>query len=68
MENDNKIHITAKRITPNTQGVVRLTPEAQEALAEVVNETNLSIKEVASLIIVQAVEKRLICYDREEEN
>lgn len=39
MKKDNKIHIPAKKITPNEQGVVKLTPAAMEALTDVVNES-----------------------------
>ena len=64
---ERKIHIPAKRLTPNTQGVVKLTPEAFACLAEVVEESGQSIRQVASMIIVQAVTKGLIIFDREEE-
>lgn len=64
---DNKIHIRAKKSAPNQQGVIKITPEALSALTEVVNETNMSIRQVASLIIIQAVEKGLICYDRDSD-
>jgi hypothetical protein len=50
----------------NEQGVIKLTPEALNALTEVVNETNLSIRQVASTIILQAIEKNLIEFRREE--
>ena len=61
-----KIHIPAKKITPNEQGVIKITPTAFEALSEVVNESGRSVKEVASLIILQAIEKELIVFDRED--
>ena len=61
-----KIHIPAKKITPNEQGVIKITPLAFEALSEVVNESGRSVKEVASLIILQAIEKELIVFDRED--
>ena len=63
----NKIHIPAKRIVPNGQDVIKITPDAYKALAEICNESGRSIKQVASLIIIQAVENDLIVYDREEE-
>ena len=62
-----KIHIPAKRIIANGQDVIKITPDAYKALAEVCNESGRSIKQVASLIIIQAVENDLIVYDREEE-
>lgn len=61
-----KIHIPAKKIVPNEQGVIKITPAAFEALSEVVNESGRSVKEVASLIILQAIENNLIEYDRED--
>ena len=61
----NKIHIPAKKVRPNDAGVIKLTPTAFEALAEVVNESGRSIKEIASTIILQAIEKDLIVFDRE---
>ncbi|OUO76945.1 hypothetical protein B5F53_15320 [Blautia sp. An249] len=63
---DNKIHIPGKKVTVNEQGTIKLTKEASEALAEVVNESTMSIKQVASLIIVQAIKNDLIVFDREE--
>lgn len=61
----NKIHIPAKKVRPNEQGVIKLTPVAFEALADVVNESGRSTREIASLIILQAIEKDLIVFDRE---
>ena len=52
---------------PNEQGVIKLTPEAMEALVEVVNESGRSMKMVASAIIYQAVKNDLIEFEREEE-
>ncbi len=61
-----KIHIPAKQIVPNEQGVIKITPAAFRALSEVVNESGRSVKDVASLIILQAIENDLIEYDRED--
>lgn len=61
-----KIHIPAKKVVPNGQNVIKITPEAYEALAEVVNESSLSIRQVASIIIIEAVRNNLIEYVREE--
>lgn len=66
MQNDNKIHIPAKKINPNEQGVIKITPAAMDALTEVVNESGRSMREIASLIILQAIENNLIVYDRED--
>lgn len=65
--NSEKIVIPARRQQVNEQGVIKLTPEALNALTEVVNETNLSIRQVAGTIILQAIEKNLIEFRREEE-
>ena len=62
---DRLIHIKARKIIPNEQGVIKITPKAYLLLADVVNESGGSIRDVASNIIVQAIEKGLITYDRE---
>ena len=62
---DKKIHIWAKTIKPNSQGVIKLTPKAHELLVDVVNESGRSMHDVASQIIIQAIENGLIVYDRE---
>ena len=62
---DEKIHIPAKRIVSNGQGVIKITPEAYNSLVDVVNESGLSVRQVASIIILQAIEKNLIVFDRE---
>lgn len=46
----------------NKQGIIRLTPEAIDALDEATRETSLSTRQVASLIIVNAVKNGLIEY------
>ena len=66
MSKSNKIHIPARKLVPNEQGVIKITPEAYEALSEVVNETGMSVRQVASIIIIEAVKNNLIVYDREE--
>lgn len=63
---DGKIHISANQISPNKQGVIKITPEAFECLSEVVNESGKSTRQVASEIIIQAIKGDLIVYDREE--
>ena len=64
---DGKIHIPARRVSANMQGVIKITPEAHEALIEVMNETGMSARQAASIIITQAVNNGLIVYDREEQ-
>lgn len=61
---DGKIHIPGREVVPNQQGVIKNTPEAYSALAEVVNESRLSLRAVASEIILQAIEQKLIEFDR----
>ena len=61
---DGKIHIPGREVVPNQQGVIKITPEAYSALAEVVNESRLSLRAVASEIILQAIEQELIEFDR----
>lgn len=62
---DKKIHLPVRNAKINPQGVIKITPDAFEALVEVTGETGMSIREAASMIIVQAVENSLIVYDRE---
>lgn len=65
--NDGKIHITARqREYTSVQACIKLSPKAYNLLIDVVEESGrISIKEAASEIIIQAIEKRLICFDRE---
>lgn len=65
---DGKIHIPARRASANPQGVIKITPDAYEALIEVMNETGMSARQAASVIITQAVNNGLIVYDREVGN
>lgn len=64
--NDGYIHIKAKRFVPNEQGVIKINKKAFQLLTDVVNESGRSVRDIASDIIVQAIEKGLIKYDREE--
>lgn len=51
---DGKIHIPARRKQPvDDQMVVKVTPEAYNALVEIYNESTLSLKQIASLLIVR---------------
>ena len=61
-----KIHIPAKKLTRNNSGVIKINPAAYDALIDVAEESGHSIKKVASLIILQAIENNLIVFDREE--
>lgn len=62
-----EIHIPGRRLEklkPGQQPVIRLTPEAYDALMEITNESSLSMKLVASEIIMQS--RDCIVYDREK--
>lgn len=61
-----EIHLPGRKLEklkPGQQPVVRLTPEAYDALMEIVNESCLSVKMVISEIILQV--KDHIVYDRQ---
>lgn len=66
---EGKILIPAQRVSAsaNAQGVIKISPDAFKALAEVVNESGYSVRRVASEIILQAIEKDLIVFDRGKE-
>lgn len=62
---DGKIHIPARKKLPVTeQQVVRISAEAYNALTDIYNESTLSMKELASLIILESVDR--IVFDKEE--
>lgn len=57
----NRIQIPRKPYQPtNKQGLIRLTPEAADALDEITRETTLSTRQVASIIILEAIRNDLI--------
>lgn len=64
-----EIHLPGKTIQTLQLGqvpVVRLDVEAYNVLAELTNESNLSMKQVASIIIKEA--SKHVVFDREEIN
>lgn len=65
MMTDGKIHIPARKrqMVQEGQPVTKLTIEAYNALVEVYNESQLSMKEIASTIIMQSLDR--IVYDKE---
>ena len=64
---DGMIHITARKKQPVIeQTVVKLTPEAYNTLVDIYNESTLSLKQIASLLIVNAADR--VVYDKEEES
>ena len=62
--NDEAIHIPARRKQQTgAQMVIKVTPEAYNTLVEIYNESTLSLKQIASLLIVKAAER--VVYDKE---
>lgn len=61
---DGKIHIPARKKDPVTsQQVVRVSAEAYNALVDIYNESSLSMSAIASLIILESVDR--VVYDKE---
>lgn len=62
---DGMIHIPARKKQPTaSQPVVKLTPEAYSVLVEIYNESPLSMRQIASEIIMQSQDR--IVYDKED--
>lgn len=62
--NDGMIHIPArKRRYAQDGGVIKVTPEAYNALVDIYNESSLSLKDIASLIIMQSADR--VVFDKE---
>lgn len=62
---DGLIHIPARKKQPvEEQTVVKLTPEAYNALVDIYNESTLSLKQIASLLIVKSVDR--VVFDKED--
>ncbi len=62
---DEKIHIPArKKEMVDGQQIIRVSADAYNALVEIYNESSLSMSAIASLIIMQSVDR--IVYDKEE--
>ena len=57
-----KIYLPRRKISKNSQGTIKLTPEAMDALVEAAEESGLSVRQAASMIITQAVQNNLIEY------
>ena len=65
--NEFSIHIPAKKkqlITDKERMVVRVSPEAYNALVEIYNESTISMKEIVSLLILEG--SKHVVYDKEE--
>ena len=62
---DNYIHIPArKKKTVDVQTAVKVSAEAYNALIEIYNESSLSLKQIASILILAAADK--VVYDKED--
>lgn len=66
MSSDGKIHIKAKRRTPAQTGqpAVKLTIQAYNALAEIYNESEESMCQIASKMILDSIDR--VVYDKED--
>ena len=62
---DGMIHIPARKKQPvGEQTVVKLTPEAYNILVDIYNESTLSLKQIASLLITDSANR--VVFDKEE--
>lgn len=60
-----KVHIPSrKKLMVETEQVVKVSPEAYNALVEIYNESSCSMKQIASLLIIASAER--VVYDRED--
>lgn len=64
MQEDGKIHIPARSKQPvDQQTIVKLSPEAYNVLVDIYNESALSLKQIASILIVESAKR--VVYDKE---
>lgn len=64
---DFEIRIPGRKKQPATEKdnpVVKVSPEAYNALVEIYNESTISMKEIASLLILEG--SKHVVYDKEE--
>lgn len=64
---DFEIRIPARKkqpVTDEERTVIRVSPEAYNALVEIYNESTISMKEIASLLILEG--SKHVVYDKEE--
>lgn len=64
---DFEIRIPARKkrpVTDEERTVIRVSPEAYNALVEIYNESTISMKEIASLLILES--SKHVVYDKEE--
>ncbi|MEG1470490.1 MAG: hypothetical protein RSC31_07570 [Anaerovoracaceae bacterium] len=63
--NDGKIHIPArKKCSVTNQSVVKISADAYNVLVDIYNESTLSMKDIASIIILESINR--IVYDKED--
>ncbi len=63
--NDGMIHVPARKKQPiDEQTAVKLTPEAYNILVDIYNESTLSLKQIASLMITESADR--VVFDKEE--
>ena len=63
--NDGMIHSPARKKQPvEEQTVVKLTPEAYNILVDIYNESTLSLKQIAILLITESANR--VVFDKEE--
>lgn len=63
--NGEAIHIPArKKASAKGQQVIRVSEDAYNALVDIYNESSLSMKEVASILILNAAKR--VVYDKED--
>lgn len=64
---DGMIHIPArKKKTVDGQMNVKLTPEAYNILVELYNESTMSMKQIASTMIIQSADR--VVFDKEDDD
>lgn len=64
---DFEIRIPARKkrpVTDEERTVIRVSPEAYNALIEIYNESTISMKDIASLLIIEG--SKHVVYDKEE--
>ena len=64
---DFEIRIPARKkrpVTDEERTVIRVSPEAYNALVEIYNESTISMKDIASLLILKG--SKHVVYDKEE--
>ncbi len=64
---EQKIILPAKalqHLQPGQSGMLRLKPKTYNALVDLANESGMALSHLASEIIIQAIDKNLIQFDR----